>query len=183
MKQNGGNNGVWEHAAAASLGDVHRWEEEAPQAQLNGGSDPVVITATHAVYHGHGGCTDTIDDGVENGVWGCGGASADGPREAAGRLSNPSRSDFTEKNRPDDRGREREKLASHDGACEGSGGRKGGAVMLRIRAYNATNARLHGFVIRLSFGPGAEPVGMENGGRVETCVDEVRAGVLNSPVS
>ncbi|CAN0022076.1 unnamed protein product [Sphacelaria rigidula] len=45
--------------------------------------------------------------------------------------------------------------------------------MLRIRAYNATNARLLGFVIRLSFGQGAEASGMSDGGRVETTVDEV----------
>lgn len=102
-------------------GDVfhaHAWQEEAPQCQLNGGSDPVVVTATHVINHGRG--------------W----ASVRG----------------------------------------GSAGRRG--AMLRIRTYNATNAKLLGFVIRLSFGQGAEALGMGDGGRVETSVDEVCCAFL-----
>lgn len=87
--------------------EADAWEEAAPQVQLNGGSDPVVVTAAHVVSRGGG--------------WGR--------------------------------------------------GRRG--VRVRVRVYNATNARLHGFSIRLSFGKGGEAVGVWGGGRVQASVDEV----------
>lgn len=90
--------------------DAPGWAEEAPHLQLNGGSDPVVVTATHVVEHGM--------------------------------------------------------IQGRDGRCAGA--------TLRLRVFNATNARLQGFSIRLSFGQGGEAVGMASaGGRVETYVNEV----------
>lgn len=85
--------------------EAHAWEEGAPQVQLNGGSDPVVVTAAHVVSRGGG---------------------------------------------------------------------RGRGVRIRVRVYNATNARLHGFSVRLSFGHGGEAAGMGGGGRVQASVDEVR---------
>lgn len=91
--------------------DAPDWAEEAPHVQLNGGSDPVVVTATHVVEHG------------------------------------------TSQRR--------------EGRCADA--------TLRLRLFNATNARLQGFSIRLSFGQGGEAGGMVSaGGRVETSVNEVR---------
>lgn len=122
---NDDNNGDDDDSDVDGHSDVfhaHPWQEEAPQCQLNGGSDPVVVTATHIINHGQG--------------W----ASVRG----------------------------------------GSAGGRG--AMLRIRAYNATNARLLGFVIRLSFGQGAEASGMSDGGRVETTVDEVCRACLRSAI-
>ena len=87
--------------------DTPDWAEEAPHSQLNGGSDPVVVTATHVVDHGRDG----------------GGTGA----------------------------------------------------TLRLKVFNATNARLQGFSVRLSFGQGGEAAGMAAwGGRVERVVNEVR---------
>lgn len=96
-------------AVNTAVFEAHAWEEEAPHSQLNGGSDPLVVTATHIVHRGHGS-------------------------DRAGR----------------------------------------GGVTLRITVYNATNARLHGFSIRFSFGQGGRAAGMGGGGRVEMSIDEVR---------
>lgn len=115
--------------------DAHAWQEEAPQCQLNGGSDPVVVTATYVVSYRQGWAVRSSSSGSA-GMEGWGAASG-----------------------------------------------SGGGVMLRIRAYNTTNAKLLGFVIRLSFGQGVEAAGMGDGGRVETSVDEVWQTVCASPVS
>lgn len=113
--------------AAAAVFEAHAWEEEAPQTQLNGGSDPIVVTATHIIYHGGGG----------------------GERRAGGPAFAPG-------------------VRVCGGKSAG-----GGDVRLQLRVYNGTNSRLHGFSVRLSFGQGGEAVGMGDGGRVETAVDEV----------
>lgn len=126
--------------------DAHAWEEEAPQCQLNGGSDPVVVTATYVVNYGQ--CLTKS-----------GGRFGEDSNDLA--VSAAARSLLGDVS---------------SGCAFSSGGAKagrGGWVTLRIRAYNATNARLLGFTIRLSFGQGAEPVGMGDGGRVEASVNEV----------
>lgn len=164
---NGTKGGEGQIASVDVFHEAHQWEEEAPQAQLNGGSDPVVITVTHAVYHGSEGF---VGDG--GGVaWEDG--SAPGPRPDAVGLTKAARSDRL--GAPDPEG-----SLESDAFPLGRSGREGkrvGGVMLRVRAYNATNARLHGFVIRLAFGQGVNLARADTCGRVEACVDEVRAQV------
>ena len=128
-------------AAAAAFG-AHAWEEEAPQAQLNGGSDPVVVTATHVVHHGG-----------EGDAAGGRGGEALGP--TASTLAFVG--------------------GGGDAAVVSPGKAASRGVRVRVRVYNATNTRLHGFSIRLSFGQGGEAAGMGSGGRVESAVHEVRA--------
>ena len=143
-------------AAAAAFG-ARAWDEEAPQTQLNGGSDPVVVTASHVVYRGGGGGSGGGGGGV--------GGNVPGEEAPAGSRARPS---------------------SAGGGDGGKGGgaaasgypRTGGrtaseGARLRIKVYNATNTRLQGFSIRLGFGQGGEAVGMSDGGRVEFFVDEV----------
>lgn len=134
-------------AAAVATFEAHAWEEEAPQAQLNGGSDPVVVTASHVVHHGGAG--------GGRGVAGGQGGEALGP--AASVLA------F---------------VGGGGGAGVAPGKAASRGVRIRVRVYNATNTRLHGFSIRLSFGQGGEAAGMGSGGRVESAVHEVRAGGL-----
>lgn len=153
-----------EGQAGPSLPGVHQWDDEAPHAQLNGGSDPVIVTATHVVCHGRSG----VDPGGDGG--------ADGPRPRAGgapALVRPRPA----KGRAGDRGAQPGIIGLPGGDAGGGsdgGACRGGSVILRIRAYNATNARLHGFIIRLSFGQGAEVAAAALGGIVEAHVDEVR---------
>lgn len=134
---------------AAAAFEAHAWEEEAPQAQLNGGSDPVVVTASHVVYHGGdiggGSVVGEGETALGPSPWML--AFADGDRDAADAAAGPGVV---------------KKVASR-------------GVRLRLRVYNATNTRLQGFSVRLSFGQGTEAVGMGNGGKVESVVQEVRA--------
>lgn len=136
-------------AASAIAFEAPAWEEEAPQAQLNGGSDPVVVTASHTVRHGGAGGSGGAAGGQQ------GGEEALGPTAPA--------------------------LAFVGGGGEAAvapGKAASRGVRLRVRVYNATNARLHGFSIRLSFGQGGEAAGMGSGGRVESAVHEVGANGL-----
>eukprot|EP00903_Cladosiphon_okamuranus_P018229 g16768.t1 len=140
----GGPEAAAEAAAVAAAFEAYAWEEEAPQAQLNGGSDPVVVTASHIVHHGGGG----------------GGRGVDASGEQGGAALGPTAST----------------LAFVGGGADtavapGKAASRG--VRIRVRVYNATNARLHGFSIRLSFGQGGEAAGMRSGGRVESPVHEV----------
>ncbi|CBJ33764.1 expressed unknown protein [Ectocarpus siliculosus] len=152
-------------AAVITPFEAHAWEEEAPQAQLNGGSDPVVVTASHIVYHG--------DSGTGGGACGAtgGGGRALGPTTLAALAFAGVDGD-----------------AASPGTIPGLVGKVASrAVTLRIRVFNATNTRLHGFSIRLSFGQGGEAVGMGGGGRVESAVQEVlmpsAAHTLEVPVT
>lgn len=142
----------WEEGAGAATSshfEAHAWEEEAPHAQLNGGSDPFVVTASHVVHHGGTG-GDGGGGGVGHGSKALGPtatilASVDGGGGLAGATAAPGVVG---------------KIASR-------------GVRVRIRVYNGTNSRLHGFSIRLSFGQGGEAAGMGGGGRVESTVQEV----------
>lgn len=134
--------------AAGTAFEAHAWEEEAPQAQLNGGSDPVVVTASHVVYHGGdiGGISAVGGGEMAAGPTAWMLAFADGNGNTADASAGPG-------------------VVGKVASC---------GVRLRIRVYNATNTRLHGFSIRLSFGQGGEAAGMRNGGKVESAVQEVR---------
>lgn len=153
---------VYEEAGV--FDDAHPWEEEAPQTQLNGGSDPIVVTATHVVsrsgWRWGSGCSDGGGRGS-----GVGGAGSVKVRSDGGMGGSSMRTGSAGTLLGD--------FGSSSGGNAAAGG-GGGGVLLRIRAYNATNARLHGFIIRLSFGQGAEAAGMGDGGKVEAHVDEVR---------
>lgn len=143
-----GGDGFADGSKAAAAFEAHAWEEEAPQAQLNGGSDPVVVTASHVVCHGGdiggGGAVEEGEKALGPTAWML--AFADGVGDVADAAAGPGVVG---------------KVASR-------------GVRLRIRVYNATNTRLHGFSIRLSFGQGGEAVGLGNGGKVESAVQEVR---------
>ncbi|CAM9253265.1 unnamed protein product, partial [Choristocarpus tenellus] len=123
--------------------------EEGPSTQLNGGSDPVLITVSHSLCRKRPrtGVDDLdmqlVGAGFTTRVASVGGgwSGGEGSRGRVGALGGP---------------------------------RSGGVrLSVRVKAYNATNARLHGFVIRLGFGRGAEVFGLGHGGRVESHVEEV----------
>ncbi|CAM9845843.1 unnamed protein product, partial [Scytosiphon promiscuus] len=97
--------------------EAHAWEEEAPHAQLNGGSDPLVVTASHVVHYGGIGSGGRAGQGdkalgptATMLAWGEGSADATvAPGGVAGKVAS--------------RG-----------------------VRIRIRVYNGTNSRLHGLI-------------------------------------
>ncbi|CAB1120325.1 unnamed protein product [Ectocarpus sp. CCAP 1310/34] len=150
-------------AAVITPFEAHAWDEEAPQAQLNGGSDPVVVTASHVVYHGGTG-------GGACGATGGGGKAVGPTTQVALAFAGVDRDATSPAIIPGLVG----KVASR-------------GVALRVRVFNATNTRLHGFSIRLSFGQGGEAAGMGEGGRVESAVQEVlmpsAAHTLEVPVT
>ncbi|CAN0434896.1 unnamed protein product, partial [Discosporangium mesarthrocarpum] len=134
-------------AAAGAAG-----EGEGAATQLNGGSDPVLITVSHRLGPSHGApataqCGSSCPETAEEHR---GGTSA--PAAGAGGVG--------------------------AGGCGWGGGEAGAGewgcgLTLQVNLYNATNARLHGFVVQLGFGRGAEVLGLGKGGRVEASVEEV----------
>ncbi|CAM9866545.1 unnamed protein product [Phaeothamnion confervicola] len=93
---------------------------------LNGGSDPIVVMASHLLDRaGRGGASDGLCRSGAGGGGGSGGIGGGGSGGSGGSLGSTGRA-------------------------------AAGGVMLRLRVYNATNARLPGLRLELTLGGGAE---------------------------